>query len=30
MILQATFAEGRYWAGGLFLVLVAIAFMGMA
>jgi hydrogenase-4 component F len=28
-IIRASFAEGHYWAGGGFLVLVAVAFMGM-
>jgi hydrogenase-4 component F len=28
-IVQAAFADGQYWAGGVFLVLVAVAFMGM-
>jgi len=28
-IVQAAFTEGQYWAGGAFLVLVAVAFMGM-
>lgn len=28
-ILQAAFAGGQYWAGGAFLVLIAVAFMGM-
>jgi hydrogenase-4 component F len=29
MIVQAAFAGGQYWVGGAFLVLVAVAFMGM-
>ncbi len=28
-IVQAAFADGAYWTGGAFLVLVAVAFMGM-
>jgi hydrogenase-4 component F len=29
-IIQAAFADGQYWAAGLFLLLIAVAFMGMA